>query len=328
MSPTLIDSIFIYLRNTRYYLILVSAANRYITIREGYLEKLLKRNNIITKMVLFYFKFVILFRYYCEIISERIQSQWLCTIFLCLSLYLSAIHLAWLGWVFMFLIWRLEFSFSIIHHFYKSRTSLIPQHFPDSQDPKRRMHKAAKIVAEAIQQNKVAVTVATGAAGFTAWKYMDYKAAVETRETVRETTKATIEAEAIQRQKDRENVSLNAQSDRNEEDRRHKENLDAADRQHKENLDAAALSAQKDREAEYVRHRETLEAEDRRALLNAEKDRENAYRMHRETLEAEDRRHRESLEIENQKNRETRLSDIAYSTESINEVVDSTQIVD
>ena len=277
MSPTLIDSIFVYLRNTRYYLILVSAANRYITIREGHLEKLLKRNNIITKIVLFYFRFILLYRYYCMEISKRINFQWFCVICLFLSLYLSAVHLALFGWACILLLLRFEFSFSIIHRFYKSRTSLIPQHFPDSQDPKRRMHRATQQLAEAIQNNPVVSGAIVGAGGFVAWKYMDYKAAVETRETARETTKATIEAE----------------------DRRHKETLEAEDRRFDKQMQVEATERQKDRE----------------------------YNLQgvREQIAAEDRRHKESLEIENQKNRETRLSDIDYSSSNQNNTSEGTE---
>ncbi len=302
MNPTLIDSFFIYLRNTKYYLILVSAANRYITIREVFMEKMLQRNNIFYIVMLKYFRFILFYRYYCQELSKRINFQWLYVVCLFLSLYLSAVHLAWFGWGFILLILRFEFSFSVIHRFYKSRTFLIPQHFPDSQNPKRRMHKAAQQLAEAMQQNPMVSGALVGAGGFIAWKYIDYKAAVEARETARETTKATIEAEdrrhkealateAAQRQRDRDSASLNAQKDR----------------------DNASLNAQKDRDNEAIQR---------------QKDRDDAYRMHKENLEAEDRRHRETLEIENQAHRETRMENIEYSKPATSEVIESSLTVD
>jgi hypothetical protein len=248
MNPTLIDSFFIYLRNTKYYLLLVSAVNRYITIREVFMEKMLQRNNIFSKATLIYFRFILLFHYYCQVIGKRINYQWLYVVCLFLSLYLSAVHLAWFGWGFILLMLRFEFSFSVIHRFYKSRTSLIPQHFPDSQDPKRLMHKAAQQLAEAMQQNPMVSGALVGAGGFVAWKYIDYKAAVEARETARETTKATIEVEdrrhkealateAAQRQRDRDNEAIQRQKDRDDAYRMHRENLEAENKRHRETLE-------------------------------------------------------------------------------------------
>jgi hypothetical protein len=223
MNSLVLDSIKTYILNSKFYFMLTSWSNTYLTAREHYLEMILNKNNIVSKFVKCYFYFIILFHYYCQVIGKKIGIQWLCVLSLIISLIISSINLAWLGWIFIFLILRLEFSFTILHRFYRRRMSLFPQHFPDSQDPKRRMHRAAKVIAEAIQHNPVVTSIITSAAGFTAWKYMDLENA---------------KAENERAYKDRE----------------------AEDRRHRESLQADANQRQLDREAEYRRHSESLEA--------------------------------------------------------------------
>ena len=70
------------------------------------------------------------------------------------SILTSTANKVWIAWIIIFLILRLELSFSIIHRFYQNRLLLITQHFPVPQDSKRCMHRAAKVVAEASERGK------------------------------------------------------------------------------------------------------------------------------------------------------------------------------
>lgn len=258
-------------------------------------------------LIVYYFRFLMQFRLACMDIGERYTLTEIGFINFAVTTVISRLSFGWLIIVLNFILCYLELQASSMARFYRKRPTLLVQHFPDSQDPKRRMHKIKQVV-EALSNPVVAASIASAGATAVGWR------AIDAWDTAKQ-----------------ENI---ADKNREAANRRHKENLEAEDRRHKETLEAeehrALLIAERERTEEYIRHKESLEAE----ALQRQLDREAEYKRHRETLEAEDRRHLENLETKNQKNRESRLSDIDYSkntassTESTNEVVDSTQIVD
>lgn len=269
-------------------------------------------------LIVYYFRFLMQFRLACMDIGERYTQMELGIIGVFLATVASRLRFAGVFVTISLIFCYLELQFQNMARFYRKRPTLLAQHFPEGQDPKRNMHRITQAVVDSLS-NPTVVAVGAGVAGALGWKALD----------VWDTTKQERMAE-----KDREAASINAQKDREAEDHRHRENLEAEDRRHKETLEAeehrALLIAERERTAEYIRHKESLEAE----ALQRQLDREAEYKRHRETLEAEDRRHLENLEIENQKNRENRLSDIDYSKNTTSSIessegfVDSTQIVD
>lgn len=233
-------------------------------------------------LVVYYFRFLMQFRLAFMALGERYTQTELGLIGFFIATVASRLKFSGALITMSLVLCYLELHFVNMARFYRKRPTLLAQHFPEGQDPKRNMHRIKQAVVETLTNPSLGVAVGSLVAGGVGWKALD----------VWDTTKQEHIAE-----KDRENVSLNAQKDREAEDRRF-------DRQ----LEANALEARQNRD--------------------------DAYRMHRENLEAEDRRHRETLEIENQKNRETRLSDIEYSKNTTSSIessegfVDSTQIVD
>jgi hypothetical protein len=113
---------------------------------------------------------------------------------------------------------------------------------------------ASKIASEAAN-NSLTTTVGTAVVGGITWKLLDIHDTNKQEDLQEKQIEAdkklhmeTIEAEARERQKDRDTENI----------------------RHKESLDADARERQKDRDAGYRQHKETLEAE----AIERQKDRE------------------------------------------------------
>src|SRR5579871_3530723 len=197
---------------------------------ELYLEALSKflgllvENRLTSRLVLHYFKIVLLFRAICMELTERYTQMELNAIAFLVATVASRLRLSGLLAGFIFFILAFEFHFQTIARFYRKNPTLLAQHFPEGQDPKRRMHRAVQAIAEALS-NKVVVATTTAVGGMVAWKGLD----------VYETHKQGIQqdkqlaAEAIERQKDR-NTAKEALVAENQ---RHQESLAMENQRHR-----------------------------------------------------------------------------------------------
>lgn len=240
-------------------------------------------------LVVYYFRFLMRFRLACMDIGERYTQTELGIIGVFLATVASRLKFSGVFVTISLIICYLELQFQNMAKFYRKRPTLLTQHFPDGQDPKRNMHRITQAVVDSLS-NPTVVAVGAGVAGALGWKALD----------VWDTTKQERMAE-----KDRETASINAQKDREAEDHRFDRQMQIEVNERQKDRDNVSLNAQRDRDEEYRRHRENLDAEDRR---------------HRENLEIENQKNRETRlsDIEYSK-------DTASSTdliESTNEVVD------
>jgi len=286
--------------------LLIMMSNFYQKIYDKIVESLLSYK--FTKgFVLLYFRFLFLFREKCMELGKRYTQLELNCIALLIATVASRLKFAGTMITFSLIIVYFEMHFQNMAKFYRRNPTLLVEHFPDGQDPKRGMHRFTQAVIETFS-NPVVASVATATAGAVGWK------ALEVHQVNKENLRADKDrdAAALQGEKDREAEANQRQLDR----------------------EAARETAQLAREAEYQRHKETLEAareataatiaaEDRRAQLA----REAEDQRHKEILEAEDRRYRDSLEIENAKNRESRMY-TNYTNSSEENTPSSTEIVD
>ena len=254
-------------------------------------------------LVVYYFRLLMQFRLACMDLGKRYTLTEIGLINFAVTTVISRLSFGWVIIVLNCILCYLELQAASMARFYRKRPTMLAQHFPESQDPKRRMHKI-KYVVDALSNPVVAASIASAGATAVGWRAIDAWDTAK-QENIAEKNR---EAEDLRAEKNREAENLRAQKDREAENLRFDRQMQLEDRRHRENLEAEAIQRQKDRDDE--------------------------YRMHRENLEAEDRRHRETLEVENQKNRENRLSDIDYSKnttssiESTDGFIDSTQIVD
>ena len=177
------------------------------------------------------------------------------------SAVLTRLHLANFFMSCSFIVMLIESHWQVLARIYRKHPTLLAQHFPSGQDPKRRMHRVVNAIVEGAQ-NPLVMGTATAVGGFVVWKALDVYEVHKSADIADKDR--TIAAETAIAIADKERATA----------------LDVAD---KESATAIAI-ADKDREAEDRRHRESLDT---------------ANRHHRETLEAEDRRHRETLDTAN-----------------------------
>lgn len=245
-------------------------------------------------LIVYYFRFLMQFRLACMDIGERYTQTELGIIGVFLATVASRLRFAGVFVTISLIFCYLELQFQNMAKFYRKRPTLLAQHFPEGQDPKRNMHRITQAVVDSLS-NPTVVAVGAGVAGALGWKALD----------VWDTTKQERMAE-----KDRDAASINAQKDREAEDHRFDRQMQIEANERQKDRDAEAIQRQKDRDDEYRRHRETLEAEDRR---------------HRETLEIENQKNRETRLYNIDYSKDTTSTDLTESTTSF---IDSTQIVD
>lgn len=171
-------------------------------------------------LVVYYFRFLMQFRLACMDLGERYTQTELGIIGVFLATVASRLKFAGVFVTISLIICYLELQFQNMAKFYRKRPTLLTQHFPDGQDPKRNMHRITQAV----------VAVGAGVAGVLGWKALD----------VWDTTKQERMAE-----KDRETDAIQQQKNRDDAYRMHRENLDAEDRRHRETLE---IENQKNRE--------------------------------------------------------------------------------
>ena len=149
------------------------------------------------KLVIEWHRFLLLFRLNCEETTIAIGgSRNLSLMTLGLTYALKPVH-GYMAVLILFLL-RLNFSYGSMSRFYQTRTKLFETNFPEAQDPKHRMQRAAKVLAEAAQNPYVKAAAVAGV-GMCGWKALD----------VLDTTRAAEQAE-----KDRQHATEEAEKDR------------------------------------------------------------------------------------------------------------------
>jgi len=238
-------------------------SDQYQSFYDWIMESLL-RLPILNRMVLFYFWILCIFRLGCMILVEKYTIPNLHLSAFIISVALGRAHHTGIIIIFILIFANFEFSFLRMARFYKKHPMLLGLHFPEWQDPKRKMHRVVQAIVE-VAQNPTVVAAGTLVAGAIGWKALD----------VWDSHKQ----EGIS-EKDRIATAVQSDKDRTAENQRHRENLATESRERQKDRDTEAQERQKDRDASREELRMTLEADDRR---------------HRETLEAENQRHRETL---------------------------------
>lgn len=228
----------------------------------------------IKNLVLHYFWLLMRFRLACITIGDRYTQTELGIIGIFLATVASRLKFSGVFVTISLIFCHLELQFQNMAKFYRKQPTLLAQHFPEGQDPKRNMHRVTQAIVDSLS-NPTVVAVGAGVAGALGWKALD----------VWDTTKQERMAE-----KDREATSLNAQKDRDEEYRRHRENIEAEDRRFDKQVQAEAIERQKDRDYALQGVREQIIAEDRR---------------HKDSLEIENQKNRETRLSDNDYSKDT-----------------------
>jgi hypothetical protein len=247
-------------------------AIRFLDFYEKVLELLL-RIPVVKQLIIAYIYFISLIRAAGFKLGDSMDRA---TLNLYVLLVVSFLHKLGLGWYVMtgcILFLAIDNHGIFIAKFYKKRPGLFNLHFgpitasptPSGAGggggipPRRSMFTAAKALASKIASeaanNSLTTAVGTAVVGGITWKLLDIHDTNKQEDLQEKQIEAdkklhmeTIEAEARERQKDRDTENI----------------------RHKESLDADARERQKDRDAGYRQHKETLEAE----AIERQKDRE------------------------------------------------------
>jgi hypothetical protein len=191
-------------------------------------------------LVVYYFRFLMQFRLACMDLGERYTQTELGIIGVFLATVASRLKFAGVFVTISLIICYLELQFQNMAKFYRKRPTLLTQHFPDGQDPKRNMHRITQAVDDSLS-NPTVVAVGAGVAGALGWKALDVWDTTKQERTAEKDR----EAASLNAQKDRETDAIQQQKNRDDEYRRHRENLEAEDRRHRETLE---IENQKNRE--------------------------------------------------------------------------------
>lgn len=103
--------------------------------------------------------FAILFSFYCSNFYLFLGDQYFLGFFLCVSLILSRLGLGGYLVFFCLLFVRVEFGVLRMARFYRNNPTLLHLHFPEWQDPKRKMHRVTASVIEGAQNPGVQAVV-------------------------------------------------------------------------------------------------------------------------------------------------------------------------
>lgn len=265
-------------------------------------------------LVLLYFKFLMWFHSGSIVIGNRFAKMELHSLALVIATLASRLKFSGLFITVCLFILYSEMHFQSMARFYKKNPTLLMQHFPEGQDPKRKMHRMVQAVIESLSNPLVAAT-ATGVAGAVGWKALDVYEVV--KQGIQQDKQ--IEAENLRQEKQIEVENLRQEKQIETENLRQNKQIETEAAERERDRLAEAAEREKDRLADYLKHKESLEAE----AVEREKDRQV---LRDQKIDAEDRRHKESLEAKNQDNRDTPMAEDMSSTTT--EVIESSLSVD
>jgi hypothetical protein len=222
-----------------------------------------------SKPLIFWFQILMLFRYINYVLASKINPLHITYGMLFIALVMSRLHIAGYLIIAILIFSRLEWAYLKMALFYRNNMHLIPQHFPQFQDPKRVMwSRAGKVIVDGIEQtakNPQAQAIGVAVAGAIGWKLLDVHDTHKNADIADKDRAAAVDTA----DKDRAAAVNTADKNRAAANDRHREELDMRERQHQEALAAqqkqhyetlANESRERDfdRQAEYLRHKETL----------------------------------------------------------------------
>ena len=194
---------------------------------------LLLTTSITSPIILLWFRFLFLFHNVFQNIHTRFGDNNVNLAALSISMITARLHVGGWLIVVCLIILRLQASFRKVARYYQADMTRLNRDFPHIRMEKRYMKRATEAIVEALENPKTqAVAIAVG--GALAWKAMDLwdtsknaeiaesdrKAAIETADKDR---KATIDTA----DKDRLQEAMERQKDRIAEDARHRQTLEA-----------------------------------------------------------------------------------------------------